>query len=117
MARTRPYRPACFDRAGRLLDDRLEFVVTPPAGRVALAVGGSMLLAGQRFDKALVDVRRLRQMYEGRLIALAPGQTPLAPVLSKPRAIGPAEDSSVPAPGAEQSPRGVIRRRLARAAA
>ena len=88
MPNTRNHRPP--------FDPRYDFVVTPPAGRAALAVGGRTLEAGARFDKASVTQRRLRQMYESRLIALAPGQALLArpPRL---RVIGPARGAGVPA--------------------
>ncbi|MDO8614624.1 MAG: hypothetical protein Q7T33_02670 [Dehalococcoidia bacterium] len=115
MARTRPYRPICFDRIG-LIDARLEFVVTPPAGRTSLSVGGALLLAGEQLDKRRVDARRLRQMYEARLIALAPGSTlPAARKSEKgPLAIGPTALPGEAQPA--RAARGVPRRRLKRAA-
>lgn len=120
MARTRPYRPACFDqRTGRLLYPHVEFVITPPAGRASISVGGVVLLAGQRLDKRLVDARRLRQMYEGRLIAVAPGS--VLPVVREKRPLAIGRDApslqEPPVEPAASPPRGVSRRRMNRVAA
>lgn len=114
MARTRPHRPP--------FDARHEFVVVPPAGRSAMSIGGRLLLAGQQMDKALVSARRLHQMYEARLIAVAPGSK--LPVARERRALAIGPPESAPPPPAPQSveqppasrPRAVPRRRLIRAA-
>lgn len=96
-------RPECFDsRTGRLLYPDCQFVVTAPAGTTSLSIGGAVLRSGQPFDRALVSARRLRQMYDARLISVAPGSS-----LGPP---GPAQ-----APAASQPPRGVPRRRSTRA--
>lgn len=56
-------------------DPRHEFVVVPPAGQPVLRVGALELRAGDKFNKALVDARRLRQMYEARLLRIADAPT------------------------------------------
>lgn len=94
-------------------DARYNFVVTPPAGRPELPVGGAALLAGAPFDKSLVDGRRLRQMYAARLIAVAPGHAPLPAKPSRPRAIGPhtqPPDLRSPSQAGDRTVRGVARR-------
>lgn len=128
VAKTRIIRPVCFDeRTGRLLYPDCEFVATPPAGRASISVGGVVLQAGQRLDRAGVDPRRLRQMYENRLIAVAPGSKLVrAQRAARPGAIGPSElprmDLSAPeevsaAPAERAAPsRSVPRRRASRAA-
>lgn len=104
------------------VDADCEFVITPPAGRASLAVGSSVLLAGQRLDKALVpNERRLRQMYEARLIAPAPGSVrapsgkrPMVAVSAEGPALRPAGEkvpSPVPPAKPESRPRSVPRRR------
>lgn len=128
-------------------DARHEFVVTPPAGRAALSVGGAVILAGQRLDKGLVSARRLRQMYDARVLAVAPGSVLPGPARVGPRpgAIGPVDfglpplspadqiappprprdDRTPPSPNPHHDdrtppparPRGVPRRRLSSAAA
>lgn len=101
------------------VDAGSEFVITPPAGRASLAIGSSVLLAGQRLDKALVpNERRLRQMYEARLIAPAPGSV-RQPSRTKPLVtVGPpVGDDQAPAPvppvKPESRPRSIPRRRSA----
>lgn len=102
-----------------MFDPRYRFVVTPPAGRSTLAVGGRALAAGVAFDKTWVDARRLRQMYDARLISVAPGHEPLPAPPRRPRAIGPARSleagatPSRPAEVAERvEPRRTVRKRL-----
>jgi len=47
-------------------DPKREYIVNKPM----LSVGGKILFAGDLFDKSLVSVRRLKQLYEFRKIAL-----------------------------------------------
>lgn len=99
------------------VDAGSEFVITPAAGHASLAVGGVILLAGQRLDKALVpDERRLRQMYEQRLIAPAPGSV-RRPSGGRPLVtVGPpAGEDLAPTPSTkpESRPRSILRRRSA----
>ena len=102
-------------------DARHEFVVTPTAGRESISVGGALLLAGQRFDKRLVDARRLRQMYEARLLAVASDSVLPIERKKRPLAIGPVDTTLEQPPIAEpvstQRPRVISRKRSIRAAA
>lgn len=68
-------RPVCFDsRTGLLLHPDCQFVVTPPVGSTSLSIDGVEFRSGQSFDRALVSARRLRQMYDARLLSMAPGE-------------------------------------------
>ena len=80
MARPRP-----------AFDPRHEFVVTPPGGQATLAVGGVSFGHGDPMDRSLVSARRLRQMYDARLIAIAPGSKLKAARKPKPGAVGPTD--------------------------
>lgn len=101
-------------------DPRYAFVVTPTAGRRDITVSGARLAAGAVLDKNTVDGRRLRQMYEARLISVAPGHAPLpAQPRRLRRAVGPGAAVPPPvvaAPAAptdpvvDKKPRGVLRR-------
>jgi hypothetical protein len=97
-----------------LFDPRYQFVVTPPYGRTSLSVGGAALQAGTKFDPSLVDGRRLRQMYDARLISVAPGHAPLPAASPRRRAIGPArnppQDGPPPAAPVGVKRGGVLRR-------
>lgn len=101
-------------------DPRCLFVVTPPAGRASLSVAGRAFAFGEVIDKSLVDARRLRQMYEARVISLAPGCA-LPATAARPRAVGPtgpvAPPAETAAPAAPPAPHAVTRRRLVRSAA
>lgn len=76
-------------------------------------IAGAIVSAGQPFDKSMVDARRLRQLYNQRLITLAPGASPATPA-RRPRAVGPTDlvhsDQARP-------PEKVARRTLSRRAA
>ena len=52
-------------------DPKREYVVNKPM----LSVGDKILFAGDLFDKSLVSVRRLKQLYEFRKIALTKEET------------------------------------------
>lgn len=69
---------------------RCDFVATP-SGRPSLSVGGVVIPFGARLDKNLVTARRLRQMYESRHIAIAPGSPRAAAPRVRPLAVGPSE--------------------------
>lgn len=101
-------------------DPRCLFVATPPAGRASLPVAGRAFAFGEAIDKSLVDARRLRQMYEARVISLAPGCA-LPVAAPRPRAVGPtgpvAPPAEAAAPADPPAPRAVARRRLVRRAA
>jgi hypothetical protein len=109
MRGRRSSRPT-FDPAG-------EFVVTARAGGKPLPLGGVKMLSGEQVDKSKVDARRLRLMYEQRLIQYAPGCGPGAPA-PRPLAVGPTdlENPGVASPPARSKKRAVPRRRLLRAA-
>lgn len=66
-------------------DPRCEFVTLRE-----LKVSGVTVPAGEPFDKTLVDLRRLKLLYEGRSLAYAEGSFPAKPA-RKPLAIGPTD--------------------------
>lgn len=115
MARTRAYRPAIDKRHENAVwaDPNCKFLVTPAAGRLTLSVGGLELPTGTLLDKGKLTPRRLRQMYDARLIALAPGSTLPVGRGPRPRAIGPV-DSTLSAKemleGTQRPRSGVLRR-------
>lgn len=118
-----PFLTAAAVRRGEGLryayvDADSEFVITPPAGRASLAIGGSMLLAGQRLDKSLVpNERRLRQMYEARLITPASGSVRRPsggrPLVTVGPPAGEEISASAPPPKLESRSRNIPRRRSA----
>lgn len=78
-----------------------------------MRLSGKLVPAETPIDKTLVEPRRLRQMYDVRLIELAPGQKTL-PRAARPRAVGTTRLPGEPEPPAPA--RGVVRRRMSRAA-
>ncbi len=98
MRTTRNHRPP--------FDPRCEFAYSR-----SMQVGGAAVLAGEQVSRGAIAPRRLRLMYEGRLIQYAPGQKPGKPA---PRllAVGPTDMKH---PGEAHPPGKKIARRIARA--
>lgn len=66
-------------RAREPFDPSRAFVIVRP-----VRVGGKTYGAKQPFDKTLVTTRKLRQLYDGRYLAMAPSSSPAFPPASPP---------------------------------
>lgn len=83
-------------------DPKCDFVYLRP-----LKVGGEDVAAGKLVDRRVVMDRRLRQMYDKRLIDYAPGQSPALP-RARPLTTGPTVPEGTLQPPAEK--KRVVRR-------
>ena len=102
---TRNHRPP--------FDPRCEFVHSRSG-----SVGGLHVIAGEQVEKSDITDRRLRQMYDARMIQYAPGQVP-GPPPKKPLAVGPTDlrNPGVATPPEKKAPRRIARVRSRRAEA
>lgn len=95
---TRNHRPP--------FDPRCEFTYSR-----SMQVGGGPVTAGGKVDKAALDPRRLRQMYDARRVQYAPGQRPGRPA-PKPLSVGPTDMKN---PGVAHPPEKKVVQRVTRA--